>query len=82
MLKGTRTPARIGLGDRPYLDVAVGGAGDEVLLGGVERHAANGRIVCLERVLDLTLSDVKDADVAALAAADEHLVLRRVEHRR
>ena len=64
------------------LDLSVGGARDEVLLGGVEGHAAYRRVVRLERVTQLSLTHVEDADVSPLPGADQHLVAGRVTDRR
>ena len=65
-----------------HLDVTVSGTGDKILFGWVERHAANCRVMRLKRVSQLTLADVKDADVTTLAGADKQLVLWRVQQGR
>jgi hypothetical protein len=63
------------------LYVAVGRPGDKELLVGVDRDGLDGRMVRGERLSYRTLPDVDEANVALLAAGDEHLVLGRVGER-
>ena len=53
-------------GEAPHADVAVGGAGREHFLRGIQRQALDGGVVSLERVTQLVLTQVENAHVTLL----------------
>jgi len=70
---------------RADLDISVRAAGNEAFFGSgaaVECKALDGdvRLVRLECLPQLSLSHVEDAHFSLPAAADQHLMLRRVQH--
>lgn len=62
----------------PDLHVPFSRTSDKKVLTGVHGQGFDGRIVCLECVQQLPLTDVKNTDESLPAARDDQLLLRSV----